>query len=105
MAVTLLVTGGTRSGKSNFAEERARDFGQHLGKRLVYIATEEAFDEDPIPYSHLYTRVRIKWQSNEPMRVLDIIVISKALDLNSLSRYYILEKIHTCKAEVSFEFT
>ena len=46
MALTLLVTGGTRSGKSNFAEERVRDFGQHLGKRLVYIATAEAFDEE-----------------------------------------------------------
>ena len=46
MALTLLVTGGTRSGKSNFAEERARDFGQHLGKHLVYIATAEAFDEE-----------------------------------------------------------
>ena len=46
MALTLLVTGGTRSGKSNFAEERAKDFGQQLGKRLVYIATAEAFDEE-----------------------------------------------------------
>ena len=42
MAVTLLVTGGARSGKSNFAEEQAREFGQQLGKSLVYIATAEA---------------------------------------------------------------
>ena len=46
MAVTLLVTGGARSGKSNFAEERARDFGQQLSKNLVYIATAEAFDDE-----------------------------------------------------------
>ena len=48
MAVTLLVTGGARSGKSNFAEEQAREFGQQLGKSLVYIATAEAFDDEMI---------------------------------------------------------
>jgi len=69
---------------------------------------EDLFDEDfqdILDESSFYTKARIKWQSTEPMRVIDLIVISKALDLNSLSRYYILEKIHTYRGQVSFEFT
>ena len=46
MTDTLLVTGGVRSGKSNFAEERAKEFGRQLGQRLFYIATAEAFDDE-----------------------------------------------------------
>jgi adenosylcobinamide kinase / adenosylcobinamide-phosphate guanylyltransferase len=38
----ILITGGARSGKSSYAEERARE----LGKRRLYIATAEANDEE-----------------------------------------------------------
>lgn len=38
----ILVTGGARSGKSSYAESRARAFGE----RLVYIATAEAGDDE-----------------------------------------------------------
>lgn len=38
----ILITGGARSGKSRYAEERAR----HGGVRLLYIATAEARDEE-----------------------------------------------------------
>lgn len=38
----ILITGGARSGKSRYAEERARE----IGARLLYIATAEAGDEE-----------------------------------------------------------
>src|ERR1041384_6166909 len=38
----VLVTGGARSGKSRYAEERARE----IGARLLYVATAEAGDEE-----------------------------------------------------------
>ena len=42
MAFSLLITGGARSGKSAFAEQRVLE----LGAPLVYIATAEAFDNE-----------------------------------------------------------
>ena len=42
MAFSLLITGGARSGKSSFAEQRVKEFGAPL----VYIATAEAFDSE-----------------------------------------------------------
>ena len=42
MAFSLLITGGARSGKSSFAEQRVKAFGAPL----VYIATAEAFDSE-----------------------------------------------------------
>jgi adenosylcobinamide kinase/adenosylcobinamide-phosphate guanylyltransferase len=39
---TILVTGGARSGKSRYAEQRT----QELGERRLYIATAEAKDEE-----------------------------------------------------------
>jgi len=38
----ILITGGTRSGKSRYAEQRARE----TGGRSVYVATAEANDEE-----------------------------------------------------------
>jgi adenosylcobinamide kinase / adenosylcobinamide-phosphate guanylyltransferase len=38
----ILITGGARSGKSKYAEERARE----LGGRRVYVATAEAKDDE-----------------------------------------------------------
>ena len=38
----ILITGGARSGKSSYAEQRARE----LGPRRLYIATAEAKDEE-----------------------------------------------------------
>ena len=42
MAMSILVTGGARSGKSHYAEQRTRE----LGSAPVYIATAEAFDAE-----------------------------------------------------------
>jgi adenosylcobinamide kinase/adenosylcobinamide-phosphate guanylyltransferase len=38
----VLITGGARSGKSRYAEERARE----IGARLLYVATAEGSDEE-----------------------------------------------------------
>jgi adenosylcobinamide kinase/adenosylcobinamide-phosphate guanylyltransferase len=38
----ILITGGARSGKSSYAEMRARE----LGERLLYVATAEARDDE-----------------------------------------------------------
>ena len=46
MVGKLLVIGGARSGKSDFAEERVKEFGCQYGQRLVYIATAEAIDDE-----------------------------------------------------------
>ena len=45
MPKTYLITGGTRSGKSRYAEELARRLCPD-GSRRCYIATAEAFDEE-----------------------------------------------------------
>ena len=42
MSYSLLVTGGARSGKSRFAEERALE----KGVPVIYIATAQAFDDE-----------------------------------------------------------
>ncbi len=42
MANIIFVTGGARSGKSTFAEKRAREFGVPLG----YLATSQALDSE-----------------------------------------------------------
>ena len=42
MGRLILVTGGARSGKSSFAEERARNFGVSI----LYIATAIGMDEE-----------------------------------------------------------
>lgn len=39
----ILVTGGARSGKSAYAERRAREIG---GEEVLYVATAEALDEE-----------------------------------------------------------
>ena len=42
MCLTILVTGGARSGKSSFAEKRTKQ----LGSSLMYIATSEIIDSE-----------------------------------------------------------
>ena len=42
MCLTILVTGGARSGKSSFAEKRTKQ----LGSSLIYIATSEVIDSE-----------------------------------------------------------
>ncbi|MGL4736768.1 MAG: bifunctional adenosylcobinamide kinase/adenosylcobinamide-phosphate guanylyltransferase [Cellulosilyticaceae bacterium] len=42
----LLVIGGARSGKSTFAEEKAKSYQAEKGGNVLYIATSIAFDDD-----------------------------------------------------------
>lgn len=42
----LLILGGARSGKSSFAEERARNLADAQGSHVLYIASAIAFDAD-----------------------------------------------------------
>ncbi len=76
MGKLVLILGGARSGKSNFAEQKAREWG---GERVLYVATSEAKDDE--------MRLRIQnhrasrpasWQTLEaPRRVAQAI---RALD-------------------------
>lgn len=42
----ILILGGARSGKSSYAEEKARTLNEQLGGDVLYVATSIAFDED-----------------------------------------------------------
>ena len=46
MSLSIVVTGGSRSGKSVYAEERAKMLAEDKQLGLVYIATAEAFDAE-----------------------------------------------------------
>ena len=66
-----LVLGGTRSGKSSYAEKRATE----SGKKVIYIATAEAGD------SEMHTRIKRhrqnrpqNWETvEEPIKLADVI--------------------------------
>lgn len=42
----ILILGGARSGKSSYAEDKARVLNETLGGDVLYVATSIAFDED-----------------------------------------------------------
>lgn len=44
--MVLLIIGGSGSGKSEYAEQRAVELNQHIRGKLFYIATMEPFDEE-----------------------------------------------------------
>ena len=46
MSLSIVVTGGSRSGKSVYAEGRAKALASEQGLGLVYIATAEPFDDE-----------------------------------------------------------
>lgn len=84
----LLILGGARSGKSSFAEERARTLSDTKGSHVLYIATAIAFDEDMKDRikkhqesrpSHWHTVERFKGFSalatHEDFKVSDIILV------------------------------
>ena len=54
----ILVTGGARSGKSEFAER----FVLHYGSKCAYIATAEIFDDVPDVAEHVQPSRRQRFQ-------------------------------------------
>jgi adenosylcobinamide kinase / adenosylcobinamide-phosphate guanylyltransferase len=63
----ILITGGARSGKSSYAEVRARE----LGERRLYIATAEANDEE----------MRRRIQEHKSQRRDDWVIVEEPLRL------------------------
>jgi adenosylcobinamide kinase/adenosylcobinamide-phosphate guanylyltransferase len=69
MGRLILVTGGARSGKSSFAEEKARYFGQ----RILYIATAVAMDEEMKERIRRHRLQRpSEWETLEAFRDFDV---------------------------------
>lgn len=71
MSQTIFITGGARSGKSGFAEQRARQFGTPLG----YLATAQTLDDE------MDERVRLhrERRGSEWMTVEEPIHLTQAL--------------------------
>ena len=60
-------------------------------------------------FNEFYTDVRVKWKDPRHVLVLDIICLTKSLDLNCLSQCYALEAlrvedINRKKDDITFEF-
>ena len=68
----ILVTGGARSGKSSYAETRARE----LGQRLLYVATAEARDDEMTQRIAEHKKRRgNQWTTiEEPMELADALL-------------------------------
>ena len=71
MSYSLLVTGGARSGKSRFAENRTL----RMGAPLVYIATAQAFDDEMAKRIQTHQDRRgPEWQTySEPLELAEAI--------------------------------
>jgi adenosylcobinamide kinase/adenosylcobinamide-phosphate guanylyltransferase len=69
MAQIIFITGGTRSGKSIFAENRAAEFGENLG----YLATAQALDGEMEERVKLHQQRRgAEWHTiEEPTRLAE----------------------------------
>jgi adenosylcobinamide kinase / adenosylcobinamide-phosphate guanylyltransferase len=72
----ILITGGARSGKSDYAETRAAA----LGQRLVYIATAEAKDEEMSRRIAEHRKRRGKeWATiEEPVKLVETLLAQRA---------------------------
>lgn len=66
-----LILGGARSGKSRFAEQRAKKLAENLNKDLLYIATAQALDDGMKKRIGLHQARRDKsWQTiEEPLNL------------------------------------
>ena len=71
MSCSLLITGGTRSGKSSFAEKRTLSYGTPV----LYIATAQAFDEEMENRIQLHQQRRgDEWRTiSEPLAIANIL--------------------------------
>ena len=75
----ILITGGARSGKSRYAEERA----VALGERRLYIATAEAKDEEMARRIHEHKfRRGSQWLTvEEPVELCSILLAQRRIDV------------------------
>lgn len=73
MTRLILVTGGARSGKSTFAEEKAKEFGQNV----LYVATSKSID-DEMKQRIAKHRVQrpAQWETLEEYKNLDVALVN-----------------------------
>lgn len=84
MSKIIFVTGGSRSGKSQFAEKMARD----ISNQVVYLATAQALDEEmKIRIEHHQARRPPDWQTLEEPLAID----QKVAGLNGKTSVILLD--------------
>ena len=72
MSKIILVTGGARSGKSTFAEEKAKEFGE----KVLYVATSKPIDDEMIQRIAKHRAQRpAQWETFEEYKNLDIALV------------------------------
>ncbi len=81
MSKLILVTGGARSGKSTFAEGRAKEFGE----KVLYVATSKPIDDEMMQRiaKHRAQRPR-HWETLEEYKNLDIALADIISDKNAV---------------------
>ncbi|TYP56793.1 bifunctional adenosylcobinamide kinase/adenosylcobinamide-phosphate guanylyltransferase [Thermosediminibacter litoriperuensis] len=100
----VFITGGARSGKSRFAEKKARE----AGNRVVYIATAQALDEEMAHRISVHRQRRPgTWKTIEEPRHLSRVLneISKDADISEYDAVLIdcmalLTSNWVCSAEI-----
>lgn len=69
MSKLILITGGARSGKSTFAEEKAKEFGNNV----LYVATSKPIDDEMKQRIAKHRAQRpVEWETLEEYKNLDI---------------------------------
>lgn len=81
MGKLILVTGGVRSGKSTFAEEKANSFGDDV----LYVATATPFDEEMKERIKKHKLQRpSSWETIEAHRDIDSLIQAKIKDKSAV---------------------
>lgn len=81
MKKLILVTGGARSGKSTFAEEKAKEFGNDV----LYIATSKAIDDEMKQRIAKHRAQRpAEWETLEDYKNLDRLIADKISEKSAI---------------------
>jgi len=81
MTKLILVTGGARSGKSTFAEEKAKEFG----KKVLYVATSKAIDDEMKQRIAKHRAQRpTEWETLEEYKNLDVALVNVVRDKDAV---------------------
>ena len=70
----ILVLGGTKSGKTGFAEQTAEDYARKKGTPVVYLATARAWDQE----------MEIRIQNHKESRPSHWVTVEEPLDIKSV---------------------